>query len=157
MIPAINAPAEDPAAVGARGYAELIARLQAWRGHDPVIDRELSDLVLLADGWWTEPDWMCIGRKLWCRGGDRHQYRVNAQRPHPVCDFVAVRAMLPQPVSYCMAYVAGEASATIHSLQHGRSFIGHSSAETVALLIAIFRLREYERQQDMLQTPAGAA
>jgi len=135
----------------------LIQQLEAWRGHDPVLDRALSDQVLRADGWFTEDHPGVYGRVVWRRQGEPRQYRVQDHRPHPVVDFVAARALLPQPISYCMAYVAGEASATVASLQHRRTFIGASPAETVALLIAIFRYRAFDARASLLQQPASAA
>lgn len=138
-------------------YRSLIDQLETWRAHDAQVDRRLSDLVLLASGWTISTNEAVRGGYMWTKGGDRAEMRAPAARPHPVMDFVAARAILPRPVDYSLVYAGGNATVTVLVPGSGHRFVGTSPAETVALLIAALKYREFEQSVAMLFRAAGAA
>ena len=120
----------------------LIAKLQAWKEHDFHADRQLSDEVLIADGWKSEPDARWQGGVRWYLSGNPEYSCGEDHRPHVIHDLDAALALVPKNHNYCLMVVDGETTATVWPSGASRGHVGRSSLQHAAILIAALKAKQ---------------
>jgi hypothetical protein len=125
---------------------ELIAKLEAWKEYNFHADRQLSDEILIADGWQCEPDDTFEGGIRWWRG----PYSTGEScRPHPIHDLNAAIALVPFKMDWRVSRITGghlsakpgprfECEISDYN-QRIKRVIGVSSEATVAVCIAALK------------------
>lgn len=121
----------------------LLEKLQAWREHDFHADRQLADEVLVADGWNCEKDESFEGGIRWFFGTNPTYSCGENSRPHPINDLNAAIGVVPFKHHWRLTVIGENAVAQVW--EPGEifrdEFEGASSIPTIALLIAIFKLK----------------
>jgi hypothetical protein len=128
----------------------LIEKLQAWKEHDFHADRQLSDEVLIADGWKCEADESFEGGIRWFWGTSPQISCSEKQRPHLIHDLNTAIGVVPPGCSLrLMIYGQPPRQATAHvscPIRGGRvavhEFEGSSDIPTIAVLIAALKTKQ---------------
>lgn len=89
---------------------KVIEKLEAWREHDFHGDRQLSDEIIIADGWKVERD-------PTFQGGERWYYKIGGcetsasrdSRPHPIQDMNAALGLVPFRYQFALSFSIGDA------------------------------------------------
>ena len=116
-------------------FDALIDKLEAWTDHSFHADRQLSDEVLLADGWQCEDDG---GRVKWSRKfGSATSSIWEPHHPHPLQDLNAAFALRPYGTNINTICGQHRCQAAVYvPLAPFEPFIGESPELTVAICIA---------------------
>ncbi|MCF8532412.1 MAG: hypothetical protein K9G48_05370 [Reyranella sp.] len=77
-------------------FPTLIAKLESWTDGSFHTDRQLSDEILIADGWKVEPSTEFEGGVRWFRdmGGATYSCAED-RRPHPIRDLNTAVGLIP--------------------------------------------------------------
>jgi hypothetical protein len=119
-------------------HGALIAKLKAWDRPDFHKDRQLSDAVLIADGWLCHPDSGYAGNYRWERKTGTATFTVAADNaPHPVCDLNAAIHVLPLGSKFNIAGVIGGGSLTVECDVGRDAKVTHYASTHRSLNIAI--------------------
>lgn len=127
----------------------VISKLEGWSDHggDFHSDRQLSDEVLIADGWRVEPDQSFEGGVCWSFGANPRYCCAESGRPHPVNDMNTASGVVPFGYAWMLVVMPdGECSARVAPGRPDGSpdpwrFEGRSGRPAVALLIAALKAK----------------
>lgn len=128
--------------------ATLISKLESWSLDSSLFhaDRQLSDEILIADGWNCEPDPTFEGGFRWYVGTNP-QYSTSDNRPHVLNDLNAAIGVVPyKAILTTMSYQSeSRFTATVNNMQYPFVASGQSSRLTVAILIAALKYKQHEQ------------
>jgi hypothetical protein len=123
----------------------VIEKLEAWREHDFHADRQLSDEVLIADGWRCEPDAGFEGRVRWFWGTNPQYSSSESTRPHVIHDLNGALAVVPKNHGVRLLINGGIATASVWAAGEirRREHEGASTLATIAILIAALKANHH--------------
>lgn len=122
-------------------FPALIAKLEAWtpEAADFHRDRQLSDEILIADGWTCERDPAFAGGVRWSRRMGIGTYCSDeASRPHPINDVNTAIGLLPLRSEWSIAKTK-EGAVVVVAITPNRAVIGRAKEIAVAICIAAVR------------------
>ena len=127
---------------------DLIEKLKNWKELDFHADRQLADEVLIADGWRVIPDEGFQGGFRWEFGTNPTYCSSEKSRPHVIHDLNTAIGVIPFGCNWRLTRIGDQFIA--HVWKCGEifrdEFEGHSTRETIAVLIAALRFKESQTQ-----------
>lgn len=116
----------------------LIDRLKAWRQLDFHADYELSDAILLADGWMVEADAAWEGGVKWSWGTNPRTNVSELQRPRLLLEIGAAIGTVPFGYVLQLTTLNLDRSNALvwHPRDPGKRWEGEGPTACVAVLIA---------------------
>ena len=130
-------PNANPAALDA-----LIERVEAWREFDFHADYELSDAILLADGWRCEPDAAWEGGVRWSYGTNPTVSTSELSRPRLLLNIGDAMGIIPFGFALQLTTINRERSHAIiwHPRDPGTRWEAHvAPSDCTAVLSAALR------------------
>lgn len=124
--------------------SEIIAKLESWSLESSSFhaDRQLSDEILIADGWQCEESADFEGGFRWWVGVNP-QYSTGDNRPHPINDLNAAIGIVPFGAKFILEGCHATSKFTARVAGNNLSVFGHSTRATVALLIASLKYNRF--------------
>lgn len=124
----------------------LIEKLCAWTDFDFHGDRQLSDEVLIADGWTVTPDQTFEGGVRWQIGP---ACCSESTRPHVIHSLDRALAVVPRGHAVSLEIRGGRAKAKVWADGGAErsGFVGESTEATIAVLIAALQAIDAQKTQ----------